>query len=36
MLQAFAWGAIAASSLLLGALFSYLFAPGRKVIAWLA
>jgi len=33
MFEAFAWGAIAASSLLLGALFSYLFAPGRRTIA---
>lgn len=33
MIAAFAWGALAACSLLVGALISYLFAPSRKVIA---
>jgi ZIP family zinc transporter len=32
MLEAFFWGALAASALLLGALVAYLFAPGRRVI----
>ena len=33
MIAAFFWGALAASSLLLGAALSYMFAPGRKTIA---
>jgi zinc transporter, ZIP family len=33
MIEAFFWAALAASTLLLGALVSYLFAPGRRVIA---
>ena len=31
--EAFAWGAIGASALLIGALVSYAFAPSRRVIA---
>jgi ZIP family zinc transporter len=31
--EAFFWGALASSALLIGALVSYLFAPGRRVIA---
>jgi uncharacterized membrane protein len=33
MIEACAWGALAASSLLLGAAISYAFAPGRTIIA---
>jgi zinc transporter, ZIP family len=33
MIEAFFWGALGASALLVGALVSYLFAPGRQVIA---
>jgi zinc transporter, ZIP family len=33
MAEAFAWGAIGASALLIGALVSYAFAPSRRVIA---
>jgi zinc transporter, ZIP family len=33
MLEAFVWGALGASALLLGALVAYVFAPGRQVIA---
>ncbi len=33
MIEAFWWGGLAASSLLIGALLSYLFAPSRTVIA---
>jgi ZIP family zinc transporter len=33
MAEAFGWGALGASALLVGALVSYLFAPGRRLIA---
>jgi zinc transporter, ZIP family len=33
MVEAFVWGALGASALLVGALVSYLLAPGRRVIA---
>jgi ZIP family zinc transporter len=33
MLEAFVWGALGASALLVGALVAYVFAPGRQVIA---
>ena len=33
MLQAFGWGAVGASALLVGAFISYQFAPSRTVIA---
>ena len=33
MAEAFFWGALASSALLLGALVSYVFAPGRRLIA---
>ena len=33
MFEAFAWGALGASALLIGALIAYRFAPGRSVIA---
>lgn len=33
MAEAFGWGALGASALLVGALIAYLLAPGRRVIA---
>jgi zinc transporter, ZIP family len=33
MAEAFGWGALGASALLVGALVSYLFSPGRRLIA---
>src|SRR5262249_51152556 len=33
MLEAFVWGALGASALLVGALVSYVFTPGRQVVA---
>jgi len=33
VLEAFAWGALGASALLVGALIAYVFSPGRRVIA---
>jgi ZIP family zinc transporter len=33
MLEAFAWGALGASALLVGALVAYLFEPSRQLIA---
>ena len=33
MLEAFAWGALGAATLLVGALIAYLFTPTRRVIA---
>ena len=32
MIEAFGWGALGASALLVGALIAYLFAPSRRVI----
>ena len=33
MLEAFVWGALGASALLVGALIAYVFSPGRPLIA---
>jgi len=33
MFEAFVWGALGASALLVGALIAYVFSPGRRLIA---